>query len=97
MDNRGNSQNSCSNKTLKTYVGDAKLSNHRDRNSEFEPVVVKKHERRIRELEEGIIAMYAKGMWTRDIHDHLKDPYGVDASPSLIGDTTDTVMPLVTE
>jgi putative transposase len=96
-DNCGNSRNGYSNKTIKTNVGEVRVSIPRDRNGEFEPIVVKKHERRISELEERVIAMYAKGMSTRDIQDHLKDLYGVNASASLISDITDRVMPLVTE
>ena len=96
-DNSGNSRNGYSDKTIKTNVGEVRVSIPRDRNGEFEPIVVKKHERRISELEERVIAMYAKGMSTRDIQDHLKDLYGVNASASLISDITDRVMPLVTE
>ena len=96
-DNCGNSRNGYSYKTIKTNVGEVRVSIPRDRNGEFEPIVVKKHERRISELEERVIAMYAKGMSTRDIQDHLKDLYGVNASASLISDITDRVMPLVTE
>ncbi len=96
-DNSGNSRNGYSDKTIKTDVGEVMVSIPRDRNGEFEPIVIRKHERRVSELEERIIAMYAKGMSTRDIQDHLKDLYGVNASASLISDITDRVMPLVTE
>lgn len=55
----------------------------RDREGSFEPKVVKKYENDISSIEDKILSMYAKGMTTRDIQDHIKDIYGFDASPSL--------------
>jgi len=78
--NTGNSRNGYSKKTLKTRFGETELSVPRDRNAEFEPKIIKKYENTSNQLEEQIIAMYAKGMSTRDIEDHMRDIYGIDVS-----------------
>lgn len=96
-DNLGNSRNGYSKKTVKTKYGDSELSIPRDRNSEFEPQIIKKHERTTNELEDKIIAMYAKGMTTRDIEDHMKDIYGIDVSPTMVSRVTDKITPKITE
>jgi transposase-like protein len=64
----------------------------RDRNGEFEPVVVQKYQTACSELDQKIIAMYAKGMSTRDIKAQLEDIYGIDVSASTISAITDKVM-----
>lgn len=68
---------------------------HRDRNGEFDPRVLKKYAANTNELEEKIIAMYAKGMSVRDIQDQLEELYGVDISPTTISAITDRVWNLV--
>lgn len=60
--NSGNSRNGYSNKTIQTRHGNAELSIPRDRNGEFEPQIIKKYETTSNQLEDQIIAMYAKGM-----------------------------------
>ncbi len=96
-DNSGNSRNGYTTKDLKTRLGPVEIAVPRDRNSKFEPVIVKKYERNASELEDQIVAMYAKGMSTRDIEDHLRDIYGIDVSSGLVSRVTDRVMPLITE
>jgi putative transposase len=93
----GNSRNGYSKKTIKTKFGNTELQIPRDRNSEFEPQVIKKHETSLNGLEEQIIGLYAKGMSTRDIEDHMRDLYGIDVSPTMVSKVTDKIMPLVTE
>jgi putative transposase len=93
----GNSRNGRSEKTLKTSFGPAKLSVPRDRNSSFQPKIVKKYETVDNEIEERIISMYGKGVTTRDIESHMADIYGIDASPAMISMITDKVLPLVSE
>lgn len=93
----GNSRNGYSSKTLKTRQGEVEVEIPRDRNGEFEPRVVKKYERNASELEDQIVAMYAKGMSTRDIEDHLRDIYGIEVSSGLVSKVTDRVMPLIAE
>jgi putative transposase len=95
--NSGNSRNGYNRKTLKTELGETEIAVPRDRNGEYEPVVIEKRQTRTDDLENRILAMYAKGMSTRDIEDHLRDVYGVEASPTLISRITDKILPAVTE
>lgn len=64
----------------------------RDRNSEFEPQLVKKGQTRFDGLDEKIISLYARGMTQREIQGHLEEIYGVEISPSLISTVTDEVL-----
>lgn len=95
--NTGNSRNGYSKKTIKTKFGETELTVPRDRNGEFEPRVIKKYETTSNQLEEQIIAMYAKGMSTRDIEDHMRDIYGIDVSPTMVSKITDKILPMVAE
>ena len=93
----GNSRNGYSKKTIKTNYGATELALPRDRNGEFDPQIIKKHQTTGNGIEEQVIAMYAKGMSTRDIEDHLKAIYGIDVSPSLVSRITDKIMPQMIE
>ena len=95
--NNGNSRNGKSSKTLKTDHGDLELSVPRDRNSEFEPQIVKKGQRRFTGFDDKILSMYARGMTTRDIQGHLEEIYGVEVSPELISTVTDGIISEVKE
>lgn len=95
--NTGNSRNGKSQKTILTEIGDIDIAIPRDRNSEFEPKIIKKHQRRFDGFDDKIVSMYARGMTTRDIQGHLKDIYGVDVSPDLISNVTDDVLKDVKE
>lgn len=95
--NSGNSRNGYSKKTIKTNYGATELDVPRDRNGEFDPQIIKKHQTIGNGIEEQVIAMYAKGISTRDIEDHLKAIYGIDVSPSLVSRITDKIMPQATE
>lgn len=92
-DNTGNSRNGYNKKTIQTELGKSEIHIPRDRNGSFEPQLIAKRQTKSDNLEQRIIAMYAKGMSTRDIEDHLRDIYGVDASPGLISRITDKVLP----
>lgn len=96
-DNSGNSRNGYSKKTIKSRFGESEISIPRDRNGEFEPRIIKKYATTSNQLEEQIVAMYAKGMSTRDIEDHIKDIYGVDISANTVSKITDKIIPLITE
>jgi putative transposase len=96
-DGSGNSRNGYNRKTLQTEFGETELQVPRDRNGEFEPKLIAKYQTKTDDLESRIIAMYAKGMSNRDIEDHLRDIYGVEASAALISRITDKIMPAVTE
>jgi putative transposase len=88
----GNSRNGKTQKTVKGKTGEMEITVPRDRNGEFEPQLVKKHQRRLPGFDDKVIALYAHGMTTRMIAGHLKELYGVDVSPSLISAVTDTVI-----
>ncbi len=95
--NNGNSRNGKSSKTLKTDYGELDISVPRDRNSEFEPRIVKKGQRRFAGFDDKILSMYARGMTTRDIQGHLEEIYGVEVSPELISTVTDGIISEVKE
>jgi transposase-like protein len=95
--NSGNSRNGYSEKTVKTGFGAAKIQVPRDRKGEFEPVAVKKYQTTTSDIEDRIISMYAKGMTTRDIHEHMKEIYGVEVSAGMVSNITDKVLPLIQE
>jgi putative transposase len=87
----GNSRNGTTGKTLLTDVGAIDLVVPRDRNGSFEPQIVRKGQTRLKGFNERIIALYARGMTTRDIRAHLREIYGVEVSPDLISRVTDAV------
>ena len=69
----------------------------RDRNGEFEPVNVKKHQKSVTGIEDQIIPMYAKGISTRDIQEHMQHLYGIDVSPTMISNVTNKIVPIIKE
>jgi len=85
----GNSRNGTTSKTVRSSVGDVRLDTPRDRDGDFSPQLVKKHQRDISGFDEKIISMYAKGMTTRDIQDHVLDIYGAEISPAMVSLITD--------
>src|SRR6516164_5608665 len=87
----GNNRNGTTGKTLLTDVGAVDLQVPRDRNGSFEPQIVRKGQTRLKGFNERIIALYARGMTTRDIRAHLREIYGVEVSADLIYRVTDGV------
>jgi transposase-like protein len=90
--NSGNNRNGHYTRKMRTSGGDAEIKVPRDRNGEFQSALLKKNSN---EIEQKVIAMYAKGMSTRDIQDLLTELYGIDVSPETISAITDKVWPLV--
>jgi putative transposase len=88
----GNSRNGSTPKTVLTEAGAVDLAVPRDRNGTFEPQIVRKGQTRLERFNERIIALYARGMTTRDIRAHLREMYDVDVSPDLISRVTDGVL-----
>jgi putative transposase len=88
----GNSRNGTTGKTLLTDVGAVDLAVPRDRNGSFDPKIVRKGQTRLEGFNEKIIALYARGMTTRDIRAHLREMYQVEVSPDLISRVTDGVL-----
>ena len=88
----GNSRNGTTAKTVLTDVGAVDLGVPRDRAGSFEPRIVRKGQTRLEGFNERIIALYARGMTTRDIRAHLREMYDVDVSADLISRVTDGVL-----
>lgn len=88
----GNSRNGTSLKTLKGEAGEMTIEVPRDRNGTFEPKLIGKHQTRFEGFDGKILSMYALGMTVRDIQSHLLDMYGVEVSPGLISEVTDSVL-----
>jgi len=88
----GNSRNGTSKKTVKNERGAVELTIPRDRNSTFEPELIKKGQTRTGIIDDQIIALYSKGMTTREIASMIKELYDVDVSPTLISHVTDKVI-----
>jgi len=88
----GNSRNGHSAKTVQTESGPVEIRVPRDRRGSFEPKVVPKHRRRLEGFDDKVLALYARGMSTRDIQGHLRELYGTDVSADLISRVTDAVM-----
>jgi putative transposase len=83
-----NRRNGHSQKTVQGDLGEIKLTTPRDRDGTFEPQLIPKHQRRLAGFDEKILALYAKGMTTRDIQEIVNELYGVDVSPTLISEIT---------
>ena len=88
----GNSRNGRTSKNLITDDSQIDIDVPRDRNSEFEPQIVPKGKRRFDGFDGKIIAMYARGMSTRDIQATLEEIYGVEVAPSLISTVTESII-----
>jgi putative transposase len=87
-----NARNGTSKKTMQGEFGKLQLEIPRDRIGSFEPILIPKHERRLAGFDDKILALYARGMSTRDIQEALKELYGVDVDSSLISIVTDSVL-----
>lgn len=94
-DSSDNYRNGYSSKNLVTEQGTLEIDVPRDRQGNFEPQIVSKHQNRIKGLDEKIISLYAKGMSINDIQIQLKELYGAEISSSLISDITEEVLELV--
>src|SRR5688572_21628081 len=83
-----NRRNGKSPKTVQGDLGELTIDTPRDRDGTFEPVLIPKHQRRVPGFDEKILALYAKGMTTRDIQQIVQELYGVDVSANLISEIT---------
>lgn len=92
-----NSRNGKSKKKITSEYGEQEITVPRDCLSEFEPIVVKKNQSSVTGIEDQIIALYAKGVSTREIQDHLQNLYGIDVSPTMISNVTNKIIPLIKE
>ncbi|MCP5306479.1 MAG: IS256 family transposase [Chromatiaceae bacterium] len=88
----GNHRNGSSQKRVLSDDGELVLSIPRDRHGRFDPALIRKYQRRFPGFDEKIIALYARGMSTRDIQAHVGELYGVTISPDLVSAVTDSVI-----
>jgi transposase-like protein len=93
----GNYRNGRGHKTVKSESGEIPIDTPRDRNGTFEPMIIPKRQRRIGVLDNAIMALYSKGMTTRDIQATVKELYGVEVSHTLISGVTEAVIEDVQE
>ena len=87
-----NSRNGSYEKSVNSSLGEIDLKIPRDRECEYEPIIVKKGQSDISHLQERIISMYGRGMSTRDIGKHMEEIYGIDVSPEMVSKITDHVL-----
>ena len=88
----GNSRNGKSSKRIIGADGEMEIEVPRDRNGDFEPQIVRKRQVRLAGFDEKVLSLYARGMTTREIQDHLQEIYETEVSPSLISKVTDAVL-----
>ena len=84
-----NRRNGRSKKTVRSDTGDLTIATPRDRDGTFEPQLIGKHQRRVPGFDEKILALYAKGMTTRDIQEIVRELYGVEVSATLVSEITE--------
>lgn len=87
-----NRRNGYTNKKVRTSAGEVKIKVPRDRASSFEPKLVPKRQKDVSEIEEKVLAMYARGMSQRDIADTIEDIYGFEISHEMVSQITDCVL-----
>ena len=88
----GNSRNGKGTKTVQTDTGQFEIEVPRDREGSFEPQLVKKRQRRLSGFDDKVVALYARGLSTREIQAELESIYAVEVSPTLISNVTEAVV-----
>lgn len=92
-----NSRNGHSSKTVQGSMGEMELQIPRDREGEFEPQLVKKHQTDISSIEDKVIFLYSQGVSTRDIQKTMQEMYGINVDDSRVSKITDKILPLIKE
>lgn len=92
-----NSRNGTKPKKIRSTYGETQIDVPQDRESSFEPQIVKKRQKDISSIEQKIIAMYARGMSTRQISDQIDDIYGFEVSEGMVSDITNKLLPEIEE
>jgi len=95
--NSDNTRNGYSSKTVRSELGPVELNIPRDRKGEYNPKIVPKYSRDVSGIEEKVISLYAKGMSTRDIHEQIKELYGVEVSAEMVSKITERIVPEIKE
>jgi transposase-like protein len=92
-----NSRNGYSPKTVQGSMGEMEIQVPRDRNGDFEPQLVKKHQTDVSSIEDKVIFLYSQGVSTRDIQKTMQEMYGIDVDDSRVSKITDKILPLIKE
>lgn len=92
-----NSRNGHSTKTVQGSMGEMELQIPRDRDGEFEPQLVKKHQTDISAIEDKVIFLYSQGVSTREIQKTMQEMYGINVDDSRVSKITDKILPLIKE
>lgn len=93
----GNSRNGVLAKTVRGDFGEVEIETPRDRNGEFDPKIVAKRQTSLGNFTETIISLYARGMTTREIEDHIKQIYGIEISPQFVSRATEQLQQQITD
>ena len=91
--NNSNSRNGYKTKSVRSKYGEVQVEVPQDRESSFEPQIVRKRQKDISQIDDKIIAMYAKGLTTRQISEQIEDIYGFEVSESFVSCVTDKLLP----
>lgn len=97
QENEENYRNGSSKKKVKSNLGELELDIPRDRNGEFEPVIIPKHSRDISNIEHQIINLYTMGTSTREISNYIEEMYGFSVSAEMVSNITDKIIPEMEE
>ena len=92
-----NSRNGYSPKTVQGSMGEVEIQVPRDREGEFEPQLIKKHQTDISAIEDKIIFLYSQGVSTREIQKTMQEMYGIDVDDSRVSKITDKILPIIKE
>lgn len=90
-----NSRNGHYKKTVESSLGDVELTVPRDRNGDYEPQVVKKHQMDISDIEDKIMFLYSQGTSTRDIERTMSELYGIEVDATRVSKITDKLLPII--
>ncbi|AEE91089.1 transposase [Tepidanaerobacter acetatoxydans Re1] len=92
-----NSRNGYSKKTVQGSLGELEIQVPRDRQGEFEPQLVKKHQTDVSAIEDKVIFLYSQGVSTRDIQKTMREMYGIEVDDSRVSKITDKLLPVIRE
>ncbi len=95
--NSGNSRNGKGRKKVRGDFGEVEIETPRDREASFDPQLIKKRETNIGNFADKIVSLYARGMTTREIEEHLREMYGIDVSPQFVTRATEHVQTDIVE
>lgn len=95
--NTGNSRNGKDSKKIRGDFGELEIETPRDRDGSFEPDVIKKRQCSVGNFSDKIVSLYARGLTTREIEEHLREMYQIEVSPQFITRATELVQQDIVE